>query len=299
MPEESVSPSKGHAHPNPELVTETDYSPPRGNPFPIVGIGASAGGLEAFAQLLAAVPPNTGMAFVLVQHLDPQHESLLAGILTPATKMPVVTVHDGIEIEPDHVYVIPPNTSMELHDGTLRLAAREPGLHLPIDIFFRSLAQVQGSRAIGVVFPATHRTAVSASARSRRNAALRSRRTRPRRDSAGCRATRSRRAPSTTFCRPAEIGRELDRLGQHRFLIAPMPGDAASETLPDGDGELRRILGLLQHRHQSRFLAVQAHHHPTPDRPAHDDSAHRDAGRICATTCSRSPPNWRSSIRIC
>src|SRR5581483_4904704 len=123
----------GHAHPDPKLATETDFSPPRGTPFPIVGIGASAGGLEAFAQLLAALPEKTGMAFVLVQHLDPQHESLLAEILKPMSKLPVETVHDGIEVQPDRVYVIPPNTSIELQDGHLGLVAREAGLHLPID----------------------------------------------------------------------------------------------------------------------------------------------------------------------
>src|SRR5690242_4027325 len=117
MPEDTVNSSKGHAHPNPELATPSDYSPPRGNPFPIVGIGASAGGLEAFAQFLSAVPPDTGLAFVLVQHLDPQHESMLTELLAPSTKMPIQTVYDGIEVEPNHVYVIPPNTSMELRDG--------------------------------------------------------------------------------------------------------------------------------------------------------------------------------------
>ena len=138
--------------PRPErMATEADISPPRGNPFPIVGIGASAGGLEAFGQLLSALPADTGMAFVLVQHLDPVHESLLPELLAPHTTMPVVSVHNGEAINPNYVYVIPPNTSMELQDGVLRLVAREPGLHLPIDIFFRSLASVQGSRAIGVV----------------------------------------------------------------------------------------------------------------------------------------------------
>src|SRR4051794_28925301 len=143
--------SIGPAHPNPDLVTDSDYSPPRGNPFPIVGVGASAGGLEAFAQLLSNIPENTGLAFVLVQHLDPQHESLLAELLSRSTKMGIQVVHDGIEIRPNRVYVIPPNTSMELADGHLRLVQREPGLHLPIDIFFRSLAHIQGSRAIGIV----------------------------------------------------------------------------------------------------------------------------------------------------
>ena len=79
--DDTVQSLNGHAHPDPELATETDYSPPRGNPFPIVGIGASAGGLEAFRELLAALPEKTGLAFVLVQHLDPQHESFLAEIL--------------------------------------------------------------------------------------------------------------------------------------------------------------------------------------------------------------------------
>ena len=84
-------------HPVPELGTADDVSPPRGVPFPIVGIGASAGGLEAFQQLLRALPVDTGMAFVLVQHLDPHHESALANILSAATEMPVETVHDLLD----------------------------------------------------------------------------------------------------------------------------------------------------------------------------------------------------------
>src|SRR5688500_7640139 len=107
--ERVINSNGGHAHPDPGLATETDYSPPRGNPFPIVGVGASAGGLEAFLQLLSAVPEKAGIAYVLVQHLDPQHESVLAEILAPATKLPIVTVTDGVRIVPDHVYVIPPN----------------------------------------------------------------------------------------------------------------------------------------------------------------------------------------------
>src|SRR3954464_15005519 len=143
MPEDETIPtSNGHAHPHPQLATDSDYSPPRGNPFPVVGIGASAGGLEAFIELLSNLPPDTGMAFVLVQHLDPSHQSLLPELLSPHTRMPVITVENDLEIEPNHVYVIPPNTSMELADGLLRLVAREPGLHLPIDIFFRSIARV-------------------------------------------------------------------------------------------------------------------------------------------------------------
>ncbi len=90
---------------------------PLAETWPIVGIGASAGGLEAFAQLLGELPSDTGMAFVLIQHLDPTHPSLLAEVLTKATKMPVCQAEDGKRIEPDHVYVIPPNADIAILHG--------------------------------------------------------------------------------------------------------------------------------------------------------------------------------------
>jgi two-component system, chemotaxis family, CheB/CheR fusion protein len=120
---------------------------------PVVGLGASAGGLEAFSLLLEHLPKQTGMAFALVQHLDPTRESHLSEILSRSTEMPVMEVKDGIHLEPDRVYVIPPNTSMSVSDGTLKLAARAEGRgrHLPIDHFFESLAAHRGNKAIGVV----------------------------------------------------------------------------------------------------------------------------------------------------
>ena len=93
-------------------------------PFPIVGIGASAGGLEAFSELLRHLPLRTGMAFVLIQHLDPKHSSELREILARTTKIPVAEVTDGTVVRPDHIYVIPPNTVMAIKDGILRLSAR-------------------------------------------------------------------------------------------------------------------------------------------------------------------------------
>src|SRR6185436_11206164 len=88
-------------------------------PFPVVGVGASAGGLEAFSQLLQNLPPDTGMAFVLVQHLAPKHESILPSLLSRATPMPVRQAEEGLPIEPDHVYVIPPGQDMLIHDSQL------------------------------------------------------------------------------------------------------------------------------------------------------------------------------------
>ncbi len=122
-------------------------------PFPIVGIGASAGGLEAFTRFLRGLPADTGMAFVLVQHLDPTHASMLAEILSRATVMPVAEVADQMAVQPNRVYVIPPGVTMSLSEGTLQLTPQRGmrGQHRPVDQFFRSLANDQGHRAIGVI----------------------------------------------------------------------------------------------------------------------------------------------------
>jgi two-component system CheB/CheR fusion protein len=135
---------------------ESASQPPSGA-FPIIGIGASAGGLEAFSQLLAKLTVDTGMAFVLVQHLDPRHESKLGDILAKSTKMPVLEAGQGQEVLPNHVYVIPRNTTMTLVAGKLVLVPREEtrNPHLPIDMFFKSLATDRHSGAIGVILSGT------------------------------------------------------------------------------------------------------------------------------------------------
>ncbi|MGH9850237.1 MAG: chemotaxis protein CheB [Blastocatellia bacterium] len=135
----------------------TPVQPSQNQTFPVAGIGASAGGLEAFRRLLEHLPTDTGMAFVLVQHLDPAHESILAELLSKSTRMPVSEVADGLAVEPDHVYVIPRNTNMAIAQGALRLLPREAtrGQHRPIDFFLRSLAEEQSNRAIGVILSGT------------------------------------------------------------------------------------------------------------------------------------------------
>lgn len=124
--------------------------------FPVVGIGASAGGLEAFTNLLRALPIDTGMAFVLVQHLAPTHQSALAEILSQATSMPVTEVVSETEIQPNHVYVIPPGKNMILDGAHLQLFQRKAhGQQHPIDLFFRSLGESQREMSIGVVLSGT------------------------------------------------------------------------------------------------------------------------------------------------
>ena len=128
------------------------------NAFPVVGIGASAGGLEAFKKLLNAIPENSGMAYVLVQHLHPGHESMLPEILQKVTKIPVLEISDDIKVMPNHIYIIPSNKMMIANDGVLQLtprAANKNQLNLPIDLFFTSLAEVHQSHSIGVVLSGT------------------------------------------------------------------------------------------------------------------------------------------------
>jgi two-component system CheB/CheR fusion protein len=119
----------------------------------IVGIGASAGGLEAVAELLGALPATTGLAYIVVQHLDPKHESLLPEILAKKTAMPVSAARSGQIVQPDHVYVIPPDVTLTVHGGRIslqqRVSTHEPPL--PVDVLFKSLADAYGDSAIGVV----------------------------------------------------------------------------------------------------------------------------------------------------
>jgi len=138
-------------------VQETDEKPAAG--FPIVGIGASAGGLAAFEAFFSGMPADIdpGMAFVLVQHLAPDHKSILADLIRRYTRMLVFEVEDGMMVQPNCAYIIPPNRDMAFLNGALQLM--EPsaprGQRLPIDFFLRSLAQDQRERAICIILSGT------------------------------------------------------------------------------------------------------------------------------------------------
>ncbi|MEY3868679.1 MAG: hypothetical protein RLZZ338_2570 [Cyanobacteriota bacterium] len=153
-----MTPDESSQAPTPETPAETSDTTQQDNLtkdtlFPIVGIAASAGGLEAFTELLKHLPTDTGMAFVLIQHLDPNHKSLLTEILARTTQMPVTEVTDGMKVERNQVYIIPPNTKMILSQGLLQLTPREKtsGKYMPADSFFVSLAADRGVKSIGVV----------------------------------------------------------------------------------------------------------------------------------------------------
>jgi two-component system CheB/CheR fusion protein len=132
--------------------------PSQDGAFLIVGVGASAGGLEAFTNLLRHLGAGSGLAIVLIQHLDPTHTSLLRDALVKTTAMAVVHAEDGMRVVPEHVYVIPPNTWLGIHGGRFTLEERSdiPRVqHLPVEFFFRALAAERGSGAVGVVLSGT------------------------------------------------------------------------------------------------------------------------------------------------
>ncbi|MDT7827611.1 chemotaxis protein CheB [Pricia sp. S334] len=124
--------------------------------FPLVGVGASAGGVDSFKKFLGAIPDNSGMAYILVQHLSPSHDSILPEILRRTSRLPVQEISDDCHLEADHVYVIPENKLLEVTDHSLNLVPREEGQHhMPIDKFFGSLARRHGKLAVGVVLSGT------------------------------------------------------------------------------------------------------------------------------------------------
>lgn len=141
--------------PAPETPLVEHAAPP--SPSMIVGVGASAGGYEAFRELLEALSVPSGLAFIFIQHLEPSHQSMLPALLSRATRMKVVEATDGVALKGDHVYVAPPNANLVLMNGVLTLQAIEQGAsrHKTIDFFFRSLANDQGSKAVGVLLSGT------------------------------------------------------------------------------------------------------------------------------------------------
>lgn len=140
---------------SPPVDTNADLPAPVVSHF--VAIGASAGGLEAIETFFKNMPPRTGLAFIVIQHLSPDYKSLMVELLSKKTEMPVVRAEDGVQILPDHVYLIPPRKNMTIFHGRLMLTDQDSsrGINLPIDIFLRSLSEDQGEKAVAVILSGT------------------------------------------------------------------------------------------------------------------------------------------------
>jgi two-component system, chemotaxis family, CheB/CheR fusion protein len=217
------------------------------NRFPVVGIGASAGGLEAFRQLLSHLPTDTGMAFVLIQHLDPKHKSLLREILARETAMPVVEVLDNMAVEPNCVYVIPPNTKMEIEQGLLKLTPREKSraMVMPVDTFFLSLAADLGSKAIAVVLSGGDGDGSQGLEAVKEAGGI----TFAQNEDSAQVSSMPNTAVATGhvdfILLPQEIAVELANISRHPYIASPTP-EKAVEVLVEGETAMQTIFSLLK-----------------------------------------------------
>jgi two-component system, chemotaxis family, CheB/CheR fusion protein len=211
--------------------------------FPVVGIGASAGGLEAISELVAELPAETGMAFLLVQHLAPNQESFLTEILAGKAKIAVKSATDRGSIEPDHFYVIPPNTILTVSDGALRLASREQAERprQPVNSLFRSLAEEHGLRAVAVVLSGTDADGARGLEEVKAAGGITMAQ-----EPASAKYDGMPKSAIATGCvdfvlTPKELARELVRISRHPYLSSPPPAD---EPVPE-ENSLNRIFRLL------------------------------------------------------
>jgi len=215
--------------------------------FPIVAVGASAGGLEAFTGLLQHLPVDTGMAFVFVQHLAPQHTSMLPSLLSRTTAMPVMEVQHGMPVEPNHVYIIPPNTLMSVALGILKLEPRpeERGAPRPIDHFLCSLAADRKAAAIGVILSGADSDGALGLQAIREEGGI-----------AIVQSESSAKYPEMPraalaagvvdlILSPEEMGGALERIGRDPSMIRREP-PGVSERGRGGESQLGRILALVR-----------------------------------------------------
>ncbi len=213
----------------------------------IVAIGASAGGVEALTDLMNHLAPDTGMAFVLVQHLDPKHHSILTELLARKTAMSVTEVSDGLVIEPNHVYVIPPNATMSISDHTLRLSPREEsrGVHMSVDHFMRALAEQMGNRAIGVILSGSGSDGTLGMAEIQAHGGVTFAQ-----DEVSAKYDGMPRSAVVAGCvdyvlPPKEIAKELERIARHPYLARKtLPGTA--EAVPTLGRGLNTIFQVLR-----------------------------------------------------
>jgi two-component system CheB/CheR fusion protein len=212
------------------------------SPFPVVAIGASAGGLEAFQHLLAKLPTDTGMAFLLVQHLNPRLESRLTDLLSKSTTMPVQEAAHDMELQPNHIYIIPPNSNLGVARGHLQVTPRGEGRgpHLPVDYLFRSLAEEQKARAIGVVLSGTGADGTQGICEIKAVGGITFAQDAQSSRYSGMPVSATNSGCVDFVLPPEQIAERLAEIGSHPYLV--------SETAPvikqqqDGEADYRRIL---------------------------------------------------------
>ena len=242
----------------------------------IGAIGASAGGLEAGIDLVRNLDPDSGMAYVFIQHLDPTHHSIIKDLLAKETSMPVTEVTDGAKVVANHIYVIPPNKLLTIEDHVLRLSPRDPsrGAHMPIDHFMRALAAELGNRAIGVILSGTGSDGVLGMAEIQAHGGVTFAQ-----DPASAKYDGMPRSAIGAGCvdyvlPPQEIASELAALGAaplcFAITLSGLPRDRATRRQ-----QHQRALSALAQNHSRRLYPLPQDHYPSANPAAHAGSQNR------------------------
>src|SRR5271165_317369 len=231
----------------------------RDAPFVVVGVGASAGGLEALSDLLANLPEKTGMAVVVVQHLDRQHESKLSNLLSRVTHLPVLEATQDLAVQSDHVYVIPRNMTMTIAQGVLQLAPRGGvrGTHLPIDLFLKSLAEDRQSAAIGVILSGTGSDGTLGMEEIKAAGGITFAQ-----DESSAKYPGMPQSAAGSGCvdlvlPPDQIARELARISQHSYVAPDQAAQAGAGLSAEDDVHFRKILAILRAAFRVDFSAYR------------------------------------------
>jgi two-component system CheB/CheR fusion protein len=224
-----------------------------------VGVGASAGGLEALSDLLANLPEKTGMAVVVVQHLDPQHESRLSNLLSRVTHLPVLEATQDLAVQSDHVYVIPRNMTMTIAQGVLQLAPRGGvrGTHLPIDLFLKSLAEDRQSAAIGVILSGTGSDGTLGMEEIKAAGGITFAQDEASSKYSGMPQSAARSGCVDLVLPPDQIARELARIGQHSYVALDQAAQAGTGPSAEDDVHFRKILAILRAAFRVDFSAYR------------------------------------------
>jgi two-component system CheB/CheR fusion protein len=218
-------------------------APPVAEPPAVVGIGASAGGLKAMQELVGAIPVDSGMAWVVIMHLDPERESRIAQILQDRTPLPVLQVAGTAEVQGDHVYVIPPGQDLVMDGGTIRAVPRsDHPQHTPVDLFFRTLAEAYGADAVGVVLSGSGSDGTAGVRHVREHGGITVAQRPEEADYDGMPSAAIATGQVDLVLPAAQVPAELLRL---RRMPSPLPPDAPP---PDTEALLGRVFALLRFR---------------------------------------------------
>ncbi len=233
--------------------------------FPVVGIGASAGGLEAFSELLSHLPTDTGMAFVLVQHLDPSQQSLLSDILSRTTTMPVQEAEEGTTVAPNQVYVLPPNRNMTLEQGQLHLTPRNSGsrLNFAVNVFLKSLAADQGNRAIAVILSGGDSDGSKGIEAVKAAGGITFAQTEDTAQISSMPSSAMATGQVDFVLPPAEIAVELAKISHHPYVAGQALAEAVPPPSQAGEANLLSILNII---HSAFGVDFRAYKHATLQR---------------------------------